>query len=81
MNILNDKKGGRGKCQYCNKWHNNVSYHEELECDKRPWLKEVLDSAGGCYPIKIQNGIVRFLIIDFIKKSVIIISRSLKMVE
>jgi len=41
MNILDDKKGGRGKCQYCNKWHNNVSYHEELECDKRPWLQEV----------------------------------------
>mgnify|MGYP007070567985 CR=1 FL=1 len=46
MNILDDKKGGRGKCQYCHKWHNNVSYHEELECDKRPWLKEVLDSGG-----------------------------------
>lgn len=28
--------GGRGKCLYCNEWFNNVSYHEEHECIKRP---------------------------------------------
>ena len=40
-----NKKGGRGKCQYCNEWHNNVSYHEEHECDKRPWLQKSFDEA------------------------------------
>lgn len=29
-------KGGRGECGYCGEWHNNVSYHEQHECDKRP---------------------------------------------
>ena len=27
--------GGRGKCQYCGKLVNNVSYHEEHECYKK----------------------------------------------
>ena len=32
--------GGRGKCNYCKEWHNNVAYHEEWECLKRKvdWL-------------------------------------------
>lgn len=26
-------KGGRGKCQYCSEWYDNVSYHETWECE------------------------------------------------
>jgi hypothetical protein len=36
------KKGGRGKCCYCKKMENNVSYHEAWECDKNPSLKKML---------------------------------------
>jgi len=35
MNIEN-KLGGRGKCQFCGEWENNVSYHEAWECLKNP---------------------------------------------
>ena len=44
--MLEDRKGGRGKCQYCGQWENNVSYHEAWECPKSTtplWLKERME--------------------------------------
>lgn len=28
--------GGRGECKYCKEMHDNVSFHQEWECAKRP---------------------------------------------
>jgi hypothetical protein len=28
--------GGRGKCKYCNEYHNNVALHSAHYCDKNP---------------------------------------------
>ena len=42
--------GGRGKCEYCGEIVNNVSYHEAIECLKRPLI------SGELIPEKIENG-------------------------
>jgi hypothetical protein len=31
-----DRKGGRGKCEYCGLWENNVALHSAHYCEKRP---------------------------------------------
>jgi hypothetical protein len=31
-----NKLGGRGECEYCHQWHNNVSYHREQDCPTNP---------------------------------------------
>ena len=28
-------RGGRGKCNLCGEWHNNVAYHRANECKER----------------------------------------------
>jgi len=34
--FMNDNLlGGRGQCELCGEWHNNVSYHTSNECSKR----------------------------------------------
>lgn len=31
-----NKAGGRGTCEFCNEWHNNVSYHTAQDCLANP---------------------------------------------
>ena len=33
--MIENVLGGRGQCNLCGEWHNNVSYHTAHECDKR----------------------------------------------
>ncbi len=40
------RKGGRGICPYCKTWQNNVAYHREHDCNKRPNLHLNLGEAG-----------------------------------
>ena len=36
--VLGNRLGGRGKCEYCGEMVNNVSYHAACQCKKRPLL-------------------------------------------
>jgi hypothetical protein len=54
------RKGGRGKCQYCGQWENNVSYHEVHECPKRvreapDWLVERMNKLSKMPPATIEK--------------------------
>lgn len=48
--MIESKKGGRGKCQYCGKLYNHVSYHEDYDCKKSPYFE--LEEARGTNYIK-----------------------------
>ena len=34
--MSNNLLGGRGPCNFCHEWHNNVAYHSEWECELNP---------------------------------------------
>ena len=58
--MLEDRKGGRGKCQYCGQWENNVSYHEAWECPERvqeapQWLTDRMDAIQKLPPATIEE--------------------------
>lgn len=60
MIILEDRKSGRGQCQYCGQWENNVSYHEAWECPNRvqaapDWLVERMDKLSIMPPATIEE--------------------------
>lgn len=35
IDLFDNRKGGRGWCEKCEEWHNNVSYHQAHECKGR----------------------------------------------
>jgi len=34
--MSNNLLGGRGPCEFCHEWHNNVAFHSEWECEQNP---------------------------------------------
>lgn len=37
---MSGRLGGSGICKFCGKYDGNVSYHEGIECPKRPFAQE-----------------------------------------
>jgi hypothetical protein len=58
--MIDNVKGGRGQCKYCGEFHNNVSFHEELECIKaiKPLAKERIEKLIQSLPLTIEEVII-----------------------